>query len=112
MERFFYIQAEDGILARDVTGVQTCALPICRRLLRCLPRRRRWRGPGQATGVAWYAEGTSSRGCPPRSEERRVGKECGARCGAEREKENADEPTLACGTCSAAASLVVGTGAA
>src|SRR5574343_1108896 len=26
----FFFQAEDGIRARDVTGVQTCALPICR----------------------------------------------------------------------------------
>src|SRR5699024_12193501 len=25
---FFFIQAEDGILYRNVTGVQTCALPI------------------------------------------------------------------------------------
>src|SRR5574343_2097687 len=25
---FFFFQAEDGIRARDVTGVQTCALPI------------------------------------------------------------------------------------
>src|SRR5437773_7839179 len=29
---FFFFQAEDGIRDRDVTGVQTCALPI-------LPRR-------------------------------------------------------------------------
>src|SRR5437667_3799439 len=27
---FFFFQAEDGIRDRDVTGVQTCALPICR----------------------------------------------------------------------------------
>mgnify|MGYP007099304502 CR=1 FL=1 len=26
----FFFQAEDGIRDRDVTGVQTCALPICR----------------------------------------------------------------------------------
>ena len=25
---FFFFQAEDGIRGRDVTGVQTCALPI------------------------------------------------------------------------------------
>jgi len=25
---FFFVQAEDGIRYRDVTGVQTCALPI------------------------------------------------------------------------------------
>src|SRR5699024_11322885 len=27
--RFFFFQAEDGIRDRNVTGVQTCALPIC-----------------------------------------------------------------------------------
>src|SRR5690554_8022520 len=26
----FFLQAEDGIRDADVTGVQTCALPICR----------------------------------------------------------------------------------
>src|SRR5207248_7328495 len=26
----FFLQAEDGIRDRTVTGVQTCALPICR----------------------------------------------------------------------------------
>src|SRR5437667_3879036 len=26
---FFFFQAEDGIRDRDLTGVQTCALPIC-----------------------------------------------------------------------------------
>src|SRR6266516_6633492 len=29
---FFFFQAEDGIRARTVTGVQTCALPISRRI--------------------------------------------------------------------------------
>src|SRR5699024_57819 len=28
LERFFFFQAEDGIRDRNVTGVQTCALPI------------------------------------------------------------------------------------
>src|SRR5271167_293724 len=28
---FFFFQAEDGIRDRNVTGVQTCALPICAR---------------------------------------------------------------------------------
>src|SRR5699024_11283503 len=28
----FFFQAEDGIRARNVNGVQTCALPICRYL--------------------------------------------------------------------------------
>ena len=27
---FFFFQAEDGIRDTSVTGVQTCALPICR----------------------------------------------------------------------------------
>src|SRR5690554_7402321 len=27
---FFFFQAEDGIRDADVTGVQTCALPICK----------------------------------------------------------------------------------
>src|SRR5207249_8237209 len=29
MSVFFFFQAEDGIRDRNVTGVQTCALPIC-----------------------------------------------------------------------------------
>ena len=29
---FFFFQAEDGIRDVAVTGVQTCALPICERL--------------------------------------------------------------------------------
>src|SRR5699024_11591925 len=34
---FFFFQAEDGIRDRNVTGVQTCALPICffQILVRC-----------------------------------------------------------------------------
>src|SRR6266540_2571562 len=28
IHKFFFFQAEDGIRDRDVTGVQTCALPI------------------------------------------------------------------------------------
>src|SRR5437867_6664685 len=31
----FFFQAEDGIRDRTVTGVQTCALPICRSEGRC-----------------------------------------------------------------------------
>src|SRR6266568_494483 len=36
---FFFFQAEDGIRDGTVTGVQTCALPICRRSRRGLWRR-------------------------------------------------------------------------
>src|SRR5206468_8927594 len=43
----FFFQAEDGIRALIVTGVQTCALPICPRLLRRYPalQRRGRRAP-------------------------------------------------------------------
>src|ERR1022692_5061283 len=34
---FFFFQAEDGIRDYKVTGVQTCALPICTRLNFQLP---------------------------------------------------------------------------
>src|SRR2546430_4030332 len=34
---FFFFQAEDGIRDLTVTGVQTCALPICRRWGACSP---------------------------------------------------------------------------
>src|SRR5437773_12422010 len=62
----FFFQAEDGIRGRDVTGVQTCALPI-----------------SETTTPAWRYSATAARAsCAPerwtplRSEERRVGKEC------------------------------------
>src|SRR5207249_7282238 len=35
---FFFFQAEDGIRDRNVTGVQTCALPIYRVTLFCISR--------------------------------------------------------------------------
>src|SRR5437868_3039486 len=61
----FFFQAEDGIRDRNVTGVQTCALPICRCRSPC-----RWSGRCARSAR------------PPRpgrrSEERRVGKECRA----------------------------------
>src|SRR6266498_4985035 len=31
--KLFFFQADDGIRVADVTGVQTCALPICHRRL-------------------------------------------------------------------------------
>src|SRR5207248_6111070 len=37
---FFFFQAEDGIRDRTVTGVQTCALPICQSFVRALLCRR------------------------------------------------------------------------
>src|SRR5437773_10533948 len=71
---FFFFQAEDGIRDRDVTGVQTCALPISRR---------HWRGRSETH--SWTDRANGGEGPrppvkpPPRSEERRVGKECRSR---------------------------------
>ena len=35
---FFFFQAEDGIRDHCVTGVQTCALPICTAHINCVLR--------------------------------------------------------------------------
>src|SRR5437773_5976882 len=82
---FFFFQAEDGIRDRDVTGVQTCALPICFF----------FSGVALALGVAEEAVIPGELHVMPgelilvaagllqadevRSEERRVGKECRCR---------------------------------
>src|SRR2546427_12076729 len=50
---FFFFQAEDGIRDLTVTGVQTCALPICRGWFRCLHRR-----PAPSTTAPTWWEGT------------------------------------------------------
>src|SRR6478672_10644342 len=48
----FFFQAEDGIRALIVTGVQTCALPISRQIRRAVAQRhgRRQRGAGAFAG--------------------------------------------------------------
>src|SRR5437868_13293928 len=77
---FFFFQAEDGIRDRNVTGVQTCALPISRTA-------------DTSAAVSWI-ELFPQRWCPPfarrrrgsRSEERRVGKECRSRWAPDHEK--------------------------
>src|SRR5205807_4371939 len=89
---YFFFQAEDGIRVYKVTGVQTCALPIsafrngpvvdraagpadaarsCRHLRGLLPCQRRGRFEKQASH-----EERRKIFLDPRSEERRVGKEC------------------------------------
>src|SRR5206468_5860021 len=97
---FFFIQAEDGIRDLIVTGVQTCALPISRSSVRSPPAEF-WPTlkPMQGTMLWFNADKgfgfiqtedderllVSSSGFaadhqpPPRSEERRVGKEWKAR---------------------------------
>src|SRR5688500_20336205 len=85
----FFFQAEDGIRDYKVTGVQTCALPICTenwKFSSCRPAirvvlcsalrvvRNRCIGLDKSSNAADMLEKHVSR-----SEERRVGKECGAR---------------------------------
>src|SRR6202049_4530537 len=65
----FFFQAEDGIRAISVTGVQTCALPISERAR--LRRHHRHTFGGVITDRVAHER--------PRSEERRVGKECRSR---------------------------------
>src|SRR5699024_12100038 len=94
----FFFQAEDGIRDRNVTGVQTCALPICEAVVvdperRVLPSVERLtaaaptvRGgacrstcPGASCSSPVRAGGSAAPSRRPsgtRSEERRVGKGC------------------------------------
>src|SRR5438067_8246102 len=79
---FFFFQAEDGIRDRNVTGVQTCALPISRRH-RARAARAVSRGAVRSMsaddeeGLRNTLYRTTTRS--GRSEERRVGKECRSR---------------------------------
>src|SRR5205807_5129119 len=97
---FFFFQAEDGIRDYKVTGVQTCALPICRPSAgicdvaeNCTgssagcpsdafqPSSTQCRAAAGACDVAENCTGSSAN-CPAdavRSEERRVGKGGGGR---------------------------------
>src|SRR2546425_4669237 len=82
---FFFFQAEDGIRDKLVTGVQTCALPICRDCRdRCGHRAARSRAPAPGSCTPGYMspEQALTDQAPAqrlRSEERRVGKECRSR---------------------------------
>src|SRR2546427_1426250 len=91
---FFFFQAEDGIRDLTVTGVQTCALPICGAASGGTPGEtttpaadrifaRSWRPTSTSTPASPRSSATAA---PPygwseasRSEERRVGKECRSR---------------------------------
>src|SRR5215813_8724334 len=72
LNNIFFLQAEDGIRDADVTGVQTCALPISDRESRGADRE-----VLRADGVPVRRRQLQAR--PLRSEERRVGKECRSR---------------------------------
>src|SRR5260370_1795273 len=91
---FFFFQAEDGIRDSSVTGVQTCALPICSP---SVPRLEGYSGDfdlpvfsipltaEQKANVESIRAGRTRElevyqpGSDFRSEERRVGKECRSR---------------------------------
>src|SRR5437667_3179531 len=100
----FFFQAEDGIRDRDVTGVQTCALPIFAAPAVSAGMSKRAPQPASAAStikagadaIAVSATARPHPGPPPRrpgregpalargwgsarSEERRVGKECRSR---------------------------------
>src|SRR5437868_12355788 len=71
---FFFFQAEDGIRDRNVTGVQTCALPISSSLRSPAPS-----GTGPSAKVSMSPTTPNVQSSRTRSEERRVGKECRCR---------------------------------
>src|SRR5437870_12948199 len=91
---FFFFQAEDGIRDGHVTGVQTCALPICRTGLRFAVTTEK-RNPVlpdvPALGEAVPGYVVNSWFGMWRSEERRVGKECGSRGGPDGEEKKKRE---------------------
>src|SRR5204863_7080284 len=108
---YFFFQAEDGIRDLYVTGVQTCALPICRPNTSWMPAtsmRDCWLEAGETMPLRWKGRSalcrsgqrklnkptssatSSSTGSTSRSEERRVGKECRARGWQEEEKKKSE----------------------
>src|SRR5258706_6700727 len=77
---FFFFQAEDGIRDWSVTGVQTCALPICGPLSVEFKDAAMERNSG-AEDACQFVKRLDFEPTPQihRSEERRVGKECRSR---------------------------------
>src|SRR5690349_24702614 len=93
----FFFQAEDGIRDLYVTGVQTCALPICstagtsawpRAIACCGPSPRRWTAKPRPAGSFRREQSPRGRFSRVRSEERRVGKECRSRWSPDHYKKN------------------------
>src|SRR5699024_11400625 len=103
---YFFFQAEDGIRYRNVTGVQTCALPISplnsinysiirfAQVLLWAAECEIKADNGDPAKAEEYVNRVRSRAANPdgfvrddnRSEERRVGRECRARCEVNHEK--------------------------
>src|SRR5438067_8797479 len=76
---FFFFQAEDGIRDRNVTGVQTCALPISARGQPREQGRRQQRRRESGESRVLRSSRKHCNASSFRSEERRVGKECRSR---------------------------------
>src|SRR5688572_31935675 len=80
---FFFFQAEDGIRDLTVTGVQTCALPIFTVQITFNPEgvaKVAVAERGETSHSSFVDHPSSIILCrAPRSEERRVGKECRSR---------------------------------
>src|SRR5579875_3057423 len=62
---FFFFQAEDGIRDHCVTGVQTCALPICARRRRLARQARLWSLAGASAALAMRELLSTRRGHAP-----------------------------------------------
>src|SRR5947209_16051780 len=92
----FFFQAEDGIRDIGVTGVQTCALPILLKIIKPKPSATWMRvdsadlyydyhsledllHPHTLFALGMYGKPLTPEHGAPRSEERRVGKECRSR---------------------------------
>src|SRR5205809_7204175 len=88
MPFFFFFQAEDGIRDVAVTGVQTCALPICWMAAA-------WPRDGWPIALTPLARSAGHNARRARSEERRVGKECRSRWGPSHYKKNERQSSLA-----------------
>src|SRR5690348_18119587 len=86
---FFFFQAEDGIRDGRVTGVQTCALPICNESFTASCIAILFMSATFFAALLYlpqfmekqlgYSPLEAGVGMLPRSEERRVGKECRSR---------------------------------
>src|SRR5438552_18812931 len=111
MSIFFFFQAEDGIRDDLVTGVQTCALPICNsKVVRVRAKYSSscWRarastaaaGPSvpASTQAAWCVGAGPRRDVGKRSEERPVGKECTSGWGPEHEERKREDGQVEDGT--------------
>src|SRR5207249_8795200 len=88
--RLFFFQAEDGIRDRNVTGVQTCALPISEPAACAAPFLCCFLASIAArVRLPYFCSISRNRGRTERSEERRVGKECRSRWSPYRSKKKA-----------------------